>query len=326
MIMDRIWRLEPAYKDYLWGGEKLKKEYNKKSPYTMTAESWELSCHKNGETRISGGQYDGMTLSEAIKSAKDSGADVLGNRFSSFSEFPVLIKLIDANQALSIQVHPDDEYAREKEGGYGKTEVWYVVSADEGAELIYGFSKDVTREELRHAIENCELSPLLNSVPVKAGDVFFVEAGLLHAIGKGILICEIQQNSDTTYRVYDWGRVGADGKPRELHIDKALDVLKLSRESASDFSPKLISKDGEIETYEIASCKYFNVKKVVQGDRYCIVSNGESFKALTFVSGEGYIKSENEKKSFKKGDSFFLSAECGEYIIEGNCEYLITEV
>ena len=324
--MNRIWRLEPAYKDYLWGGEKLKKEYNKNSPYEITAESWELSCHKNGMTRISGGECDGMTLSEAIIAANASGVDVLGKNCAEFSDFPVLIKLIDANQALSIQVHPDDEYARAREGGFGKTEVWYVVSAEEGAELIYGFAKDVTREELRRTIESCKLPPLLNSVPVKAGDVFFVEAGLLHAIGKGILICEIQQNSDTTYRVYDWGRVGADGKPRELHIDKALDVLKLSRESRRDFSPELILREDECEVYEIASCKYFKVKKVAQRTNYRIAANGESFKALTFVSGEGCVVCGCEKESFKKGDSFFLSAEQGEYLIEGECEYLITEV
>ena len=213
--MNKILKLEPAYKDYVWGGEKLKKEYNKNSPYEKTAESWELSCHKNGLTRVSGGELDGLTLCDAIERFRSEGVDILGKNCEKFSDFPVLIKLIDANASLSIQVHPDNEYASEHEnGGYGKTEVWYVVTADEGAELVYGFCRDVTREELREAILKNELPPLLNSVPVKAGDVFFVPAGLLHAIGKGILICEIQQNSDTTYHVYDWGRVGADGKPR----------------------------------------------------------------------------------------------------------------
>ncbi len=324
--MEKIFRLEPAYKDYLWGGEKLKKEYNKNSPYEITAESWELSCHKNGETRIHGGSYDGKTLSEVIREAKDLRINLLGTRCAELSDFPVLIKLIDANQALSIQVHPDDEYARAREGGYGKTEVWYVVSADEGAELIYGFARDVTREELREAIEKTELPPLLNSVPVKAGDVFFVESGLLHAIGKGILICEIQQNSDTTYRVYDWGRVGADGKPRELHVEKALDVLKLTGEEKRDFSPRLLSSECGNEIYEVASCNYFKVKKVAQSNTYRLISDGESFKSLTFVSGEGKIKSGDGDLDFAKGDSFFISAERGEYIIEGDCEYLITEV
>jgi mannose-6-phosphate isomerase len=183
--MDRIMKLEPAYKDYVWGGEKLVKEYNKNSPYEKTAESWELSCHKNGMTRISGGEYDGATLFDVISEAKRSGIDLLGKNCERFSDFPILIKLIDANASLSIQVHPDNEYANEHEcGGFGKTEVWYVVSADEGAELVYGFSRDVTREEIRGAIECNELAPLLKSVPVKAGDVFFVPAGLLHAIGK----------------------------------------------------------------------------------------------------------------------------------------------
>ena len=317
-----ITRLFPACKNYIWGGEKLKKEYNKNSPYEITAESWELSCHKNGLTRVFGGK----TLLETIKEGEAAGRDLLGKRCKKFSDFPVLIKLIDANQALSIQVHPNDEYAREKEGGFGKTEVWYVVSADEGAELIYGFKRDVTREELRSAIESCELPPLLNSVPVRAGDVFFVEAGLLHAIGRGIIICEIQQNSDTTYRVYDWGRVGSDGKPRELHVEKALDVLKLSGETRRDFSPALISTANGCELYDIASCEYFKVTKAVQKSTNLLSTTGESFKALTFVSGEGQIKSKDEEYAFKKGDSFFLSAEEGEYIIEGSCEYLVTEV
>ena len=321
-----IVKLYPECKDYVWGGEKLVKEYNKNSPYEKTAESWELSCHKNGLTRISGGELDGKTLREVIETAKTDGLDLLGINCAAFSDFPVLIKLIDADASLSIQVHPDDEYAREREGGFGKTEVWYVVAADEGAELIYGFKRDVTRDELRSAIEKTELPPLLNSVPVKAGDVFFVPAGLLHAIGKGILICEIQQNSDTTYRVYDWGRVGADGKPRELHIEKALDVLKLSGESARDFSPKLISERDGYSDFEVATCKYFTATVRKQKNASTLKTDGTSFKALTFLSGEGKITSDGESADFKRGDSFFLPATAADYEIIGNCEFIITKV
>ena len=324
--MNKILKLEPAYKDYVWGGERLKKEYNKNSPYEKTAESWELSCHKNGLTRISGGELDGKTLAEVIETAKSEGVDLLGKRCAEFSDFPVLIKLIDANASLSIQVHPDDAYAREKEGGFGKTEVWYVVSADEGAELVYGWKRDVTKEELRSAIEKSELSPLLNSVPVKAGDVFFVPAGLLHAIGKGILICEIQQNSDTTYRVYDWGRVGADGKPRELHVEKALDVLKLSGETALDFSPRLIREEAGYSDFEIATCRYFTSFVRRQNGASRLTTSGESFLALTFLSGEGRVETAGESCGFKRGDSVFLSALPAEYSVVGECEFIVTGV
>ena len=325
--MNKILKLEPAYKDYVWGGERLKKEYNKNSPYEKTAESWELSCHKNGLTRISGGDFDGKTLAEVIESAKDEGRDLLGENAGRFADFPVLIKLIDADAALSIQVHPDNEYANLHEnGGFGKTEVWYVVAADEGAELIYGWRRDVTKEELRRAIEKSELAPLLNSVPVKAGDVFFVPAGLLHAIGKGILICEIQQNSDTTYRVYDWGRVGADGKPRPLHVERALDVLKLSGEAVRDFSPRLIAElDGGAD-YEVAECEYFKATVRKQKSASALSTDGTSFKALTFLSGEGRIVSGGECAEFVKGDSFFLPATPADYRVEGECEFIITRV
>lgn len=325
--MDRILKLEPAYKDYVWGGERLKKEYNKNSPYEKTAESWELSCHKNGLTKISGGKFDGKTLAEVIESAKADGIDVLGTRCAAFSDFPVLIKLIDADAALSIQVHPDNEYANANEnGGFGKTEVWYVVAAEEGAELIYGWRRDVTKEELRGAIEKSELAPLLNSVPVKAGDVFFVPAGLLHAIGKGILICEIQQNSDTTYRVYDWGRVGADGKPRPLHVERALDVLKLSGETSRDFSPRLIREGEGCADYEVATCEYFTAALRRQKASSSLKTDGSTFFALTFLSGEGSVESDGESCAFGKGDSLFLPALPGEYKVLGDCEFIVTSV
>ena len=323
----KIEKLYPECKDYVWGGEKLKKEYNKNSPYEKTAESWELSCHKNGLTRISGGEFDGKTLREVIEAAKNDGIDLLGTNCAAFSDFPVLIKLIDANASLSIQVHPDNKYANEHEnGGFGKTEVWYVVNADEGAELIYGWKRDVTCEELREAIGKSELAPLLNSVPVKAGDVFFVPAGLLHAIGKGILICEIQQNSDTTYRVYDWGRVGADGKPRELHVERALDVLKLTGECARDFAPRLLAKGEGFSDYEVASCEYFTATVRKQERESSLSTDGKSFKALTFLSGEGRVVSGEEAVDFKQGDSVFLPALPADYVVEGKCEFIKTEV
>ena len=322
-----ILKLVPAYKDYIWGGKKLKNQFGKKTPYDVTAESWELSCHENGLSYVSGGKYDGKTLKEAIDEAKKEAIDFLGTKRKENEKFPVLIKLIDANDSLSIQVHPDDAYARQNENGsLGKTEVWYVAETEPDAELIYGFSKDVTKEEIKEAILKNELKPYLNSVKEKAGDVFFVRAGLLHAIGKGILICEIQQNSDTTYRVYDWGRVGADGKPRQLHIEKALEVLCLSKEEKTDFSPKLIAEADGVADYQVADCEYFKVIKRVQKKEAYIDLDGSSFLSVTFLKGEGEIISAESKVPYKKGDSFFISAEENSYKISGESEFLITSV
>ncbi|MGN0552633.1 MAG: type I phosphomannose isomerase catalytic subunit, partial [Oscillospiraceae bacterium] len=206
-------KLKPAFKDYLWGGTKLRDVYGKDCSFDKVAESWELSCHKDGNSVIDNGEAKGMTLAEYIEK---KGKAILGKNCERFENFPVLIKLIDAKDNLSVQVHPDNEYAMRVEGEYGKTEMWYIVDCDEGAELIYGFKGNVSKEEFAERIKNNTLLEITNSVPVKKGDVFFIRSGTLHAIGKGILIAEIQQNSNTTYRVYDYGRVGADGKTRPL--------------------------------------------------------------------------------------------------------------
>ena len=218
-----ILKLKPAFKDYIWGGTKLRDDFGFKSDLKKIAEGWMLSCHKDGENIIDGGKFDGKTLSEVIK---ETGKDILGTKAQKYDFFPILIKLIDAKDNLSVQVHPNDDYALRVEGEYGKTECWYVIDCDEGAELIYGFKKKISNEEFRKRIEDNTFLDIVNHVKVKKGEFFFIESGTLHAIGKGILLAEIQQNSNTTYRVYDYNRLGADGKPRELHTEKALDVTK----------------------------------------------------------------------------------------------------
>ena len=222
-----IYSLYPAFKDYLWGGTRLRDEYGKKTDLPIVAESWELSCHKDGLSSIGIAGLDAtnpVPLTEFIQMRGKT--EVLGTRPAAFSSFPVMIKLIDAKQDLSVQVHPDDRYARRVEGSVGKTEMWYVVDCEEGAELLYGFNRPVTREEVKAAAENDTLLSLANHVPVHKGDVFWINAGTLHAIGKGILIAEIQQNSNLTYRLYDYGRVDKNGNKRPLHLEKALDVLR----------------------------------------------------------------------------------------------------
>ena len=209
-------QLTPSCKDYLWGGEKLRTEYGIQSELHPLSEAWMLSCHPDGPSYLP----DGSTFQQYI----NTHPGCLGTHCEKFSEFPVLAKLIDAKKDLSIQVHPSNEYALEHEHQYGKTEMWYVLEAEPGASLYYGFTHEISKEEFERRIQDNTLTDVLNAVPVHKGDCFFIPSGTLHAIRKGIVVAEIQQNSNVTYRIYDYGRLGADGKPRQLHIPQALDV------------------------------------------------------------------------------------------------------
>ncbi len=294
----RIQRLFPECKDYLWGGNKLKESYGKQTDKTPCAESWELSFHKDGMTRIA----NGKTLAESV------GEKEIGARASTFPFFPVLIKFIDAKQDLSVQVHPSDEYALVNENSYGKTEMWYIVEAEEGAGIYLGFNRDVTEAEYKRAIEEKRLTDLLNFYEVKAGDCYFIPAGTIHAIGNGCLIYEIQQNSNLTYRVYDYGRKDKNGNERELHIDKALRVTNLEQ-----FKPVTF------EAGVLGACEYFRVEKqTVQGS----VQNetNESFHCVTCVKGCGEI----DGQMVAPGDSFFVPASYGKYALCGDMELIVT--
>ena len=315
-------KLKPAFKDYIWGGTRLRDDFGKDCPFDKVAESWELSCHKDGSSVISGGKYDGLTLCEYIE---QNGKNVLGLNCSRFSDFPILIKLIDAKDNLSIQVHPDNEYALEAEGEYGKTEMWYVVDADEGAELIYGFKDKISKEEFKERIENNTLLEALNSVHVRKGDVFFINSGTLHAIGKGILIAEIQQNSNTTYRVYDYGRVGADGKPRELHISKALDVTDISTSMPTKAS-SYERLDGYSKQF-LASCDYFTVFKLDIETHAQMCADNTSFNSLLILEGSGTIDcGSGDSLDFVKGDSIFVPAGLKDYTVNGKCKLILTKI
>lgn len=311
--------LKPAFKDYIWGGTRLRDDFKKECDFDKIAESWELSCHKDGASTIANGEYAGLTLSEYIEKC---GKEVLGANCERFENFPVLIKLIDAKDNLSVQVHPDNEYAQRVEGEYGKTEMWYVVDADEGASLLYGFKKEISKEEFKSRIENNTLLEVTNSVPVKKGDVFFIRSGTLHAIGKGILIAEIQQNSNTTYRIYDYGRVGKDGKPRELHINKALDVTKLSP-AVPYPETETIQKDGFTEKL-LSKCEYFTVYNLHINSSAEMYVDESSFVSLLFLTGNAEITAGNEKLSVKKGDSVFFPAKAGKITVSGETEVIKT--
>lgn len=308
-------RLTAPCKDYLWGGNTLR-EYGKQSDKACIAESWELSCHPDGESIIADGAYAGRTLTEFLH----ENPDALGTNCSRFDRFPVLIKLIDAKDNLSVQVHPDDAYALAHEGEYGKTEMWYIVDAQPDAELIYGFKENITKEEFRRAIEENTLLDKVNRVPVKKGDVFFIEAGTLHAIGKGILIAEIQQNSNTTYRVYDYGRVGADGKPRELHIEKALAVTSLTPPKPQECYPK----KGTMQL--LAHCDYF-CTSCTEIENLCQIGSDEtSFVHLLILEGEAVLTAENCEIPLQKGTSVFVPAGTGAFRINGKCKFINTTI
>lgn len=313
-----ILKLNPVFKDYLWGGTKLRDEYGFESDLTKLAEGWMLSCHKDGENTIENGEFAGNTLTEVI----NSNPDFLGENGKKFEYFPILIKLIDAKNDLSVQVHPDNEYAMRVEKEYGKTECWYILDCDEGAELIYGFNREITSEEFKEKIADNTFLEAVNKVKVKKGDLFFIEAGTLHAIGKGILLAEIQQNSNTTYRVYDYGRLGADGKPRELHVEKAIDVTNCVPPTRStEPEGKLVEYDN-YSTQLLTECDLFSVKKVSVKDFFDGVADEKSFVSVLVTDGVGTI----DGIDIKKGDSLFIPANYGTFTIKGNIEAIITRV
>ena len=303
-----ILKLLPACKDYLWGGDKLRTDFHVDSPLTPLAEAWVLSCHPDGPSTITGGPHDGQTLAQYIAAA---GRGCLGAHCDQFEDFPILTKLIDAKNNLSIQVHPSNAYALAHEHQYGKTEMWYILDCEPGAFLYYGFDHEITREEFERRIRDNTLTEVLNAAPVHKGDMFFIPAGTLHAICKGIVIAEIQQNSNVTYRVYDYGRVGADGKPRALHIDRALAVTECAPPRAGqDFGGHL------------AQCEYFTVD-VLENDCSGVVGP-ESFVSLLAVEGGGTLCCGGESVAVAKGDSFFLPAGSGPYTFTGQARLLRT--
>ena len=299
--MKNVYKLVPEYKDYLWGGEKLKTDYGKQTDKTPCAESWELSLNPHGLTKVE----DGKTLNEVLTPEKT------GKNCEKFEFFPVLIKFIDAKQNLSVQVHPSDDYALKYENSYGKTESWYIVEAEEGAGIYCGFKRDTNKEEFLQSLASGEVENLLNFIPVKKGDCYFIPSGTVHAIGAGCLILDIQQNSDLTYRVYDYNRRGADGKLRELHVDKAVKVINFNK-----YEPKLFAS-GE-NPRVITECDYFRSRELVLNGGFT-EKNANSFTCVTVTDGSGEINGEK----FIKGDSFFVCADT-EYTLKGTGKVILT--
>ncbi len=303
-------KLTPTIKDYIWGGTRLRDQFGLQSDLDRLAEAWVLSCHKDGASTVQNGTLAGKTLAEAIA---ELGPDCLGAKGKAFAFFPMLIKLIDAKSNLSIQVHPSDSYALEVEKEFGKTEMWYVVDADDGAYLYYGFKEAVSQEEFARRIADDTITDVLNKVEVKKGDCFFIEAGTIHAIGAGLLIAEIQQNSNTTYRVYDYGRVGADGKPRELHVEKAKAVTELS--------PQKYPVQN-LQAGRLAECPYFTVDKHDLQGELTLQVGSDSFSSLLCVSGAAEVNG----VALRAGECVFLPAGLGEVKVIGKAELIESRV
>ena len=318
-----ILKLCPALKDYLWGGTRLKNDFGFQTDLDIVAEGWMLSCHKDGENRIENGQYKGKTLSEALDLL---GNESLGTNAQAFDRFPILIKLIDAKKDLSVQVHPDNDYALRVEGEYGKTECWYILDCDEGAELIYGFKKEISRTEFERRIADNTFLEVVNKVKVHKGDLFFIEAGTLHAIGGGILLAEMQQNTNTTYRVYDYGRLGADGKPRPLHTEKAVEVTNCVPPT-HDTKPI-----GAIEQFDgftkqlLTACDLFTVYAIDTETAYSGVADEKSFVSLVVTDGAGTISCDGEELPVKKGDSLLLTANSENFSVNGKLTLIETRI
>lgn len=318
----KILKLSPTIKDYIWGGTRLTKEFEMVSFTDRQAEAWVLSCHGDGECTIENTDFKGRTLSDVLK---NEGKGYLGTNCKKYENFPILIKLIDAKDNLSVQVHPDDEYAMRVEGEYGKTEAWYIMDCDEGTEIIYGFKRDITKEEFRKSIEENTLTDYVNRVKVKKGDIFFIEAGTLHAICKGILLAEVQQNSNTTYRVYDYGRL-QNGKPRELHVEKALDVTSTKALDASGKPMgETIQKDGYKETL-LTKCDIFSMKRLDVEDKAEIIADEKSFVSLVALDGNGVVMHEDTCVTLYKGESLFIPAGLGKVEILGAVTVLESRV
>ena len=312
--------MQAPVKDYIWGGTRLREKYNKVSTADKLAESWELSCHPAGPSVIANGPAKGETLEQYLEK---NGMELLGTKGKDCKNFPIMIKLIDAKDNLSVQVHPDDAYALKNEGELGKTEMWYVIDAEPGAELLYGVEKEITRQELADSLANGTITEICHHAPVKKGDVFFIPAGTIHAIGKGILLAEVQENSNTTYRLYDYGRVGNDGKPRQLHVQQGTEVCSLKPLPLVDKRQQTtLSSDCTAEL--LVSCEYFNTYSIELSGTNHLKADTESFHTFTVLEGNLVLTHQGEKIPMEAGQSVFLPANMGDYTIEGQAHLIFT--
>ncbi len=316
--------LKPAAKDYLWGGSRLNDDFSKGIAMEPLAETWECSTHPDGLSLAADGCFAGRTLAEILK----EHPEYLGTHPDAENGFPILIKLIDAKKDLSVQVHPDDAYAMEHEHGqHGKTEMWYVLDAAPGAELVYGLQYDVDRSLMRKSIEEGTVERFLQKVPIKKDDVFYIEAGKIHAILAGALVAEIQENSNLTYRLYDYNRTDKNGKKRELHIDKALAVADLKGSSRPRQPLRVLKYRRGCAMELLCRCRYFEVYRMLINTERCrelvdYRADSTSFHVLLCIGGCGCLLWDGGEIRFFKGDCIFVPADSVEVKLHGRAQLL----
>lgn len=313
--------LRPSGKDYLWGGERLKTEYSKNINLSPLAETWECSGHPDGPSYAVNGVFKGKSLAEIT----EEHPEWLGTKCDPSDGFPILIKFIDAAKDLSVQVHPSDEFAKEHENGQnGKTEMWYVLEAEPDAKLVWGFEHKVTKEMLQRNIAEGCLSKDLHYVPVHKGDVFLIQSGTVHAIGSGIILAEIQESSNLTYRLYDYNRVGKDGKKRELHFDKAVQVLNMNPIKHTEQANRAVHYYYGCSRELLCRCKYFETERIQVKKGFSFSVLETSFQVLLCIDGEGGLETDgsNRPLRFKKGSCIFLPANLGRCHVIGECDLL----
>lgn len=312
-------KMQPAYKGSLWGGDTLKRKFGKDSGLAVTAESWELSTQKAGLSRIAQGPYEGMAFDEYISKFPQA----VSPQFSSLDKFPILVKFLDVEKPISIQVHPSDENAGP--GEEGKAEAWYIVSANPGARIYYGLKEPITKEQLKqHALAGT-LEQVVNQAPVQPGQVWYNHPGILHSLEGGALVAEVQQNSDTTYRVYDFNRKDAQGNLRELHLEKAAEVIDYTPQQGAEKAIQS-KKAGANALSALFSCEYFKMKRLDVETRIELCCKEESFQCLLFLEGKGNILFAGERFAFQAGDCYFLPAGLGTYEVEGACMALFAHI
>lgn len=314
-------KFKPVYKDYLWGGRNLEK-LGRDLPEGKVAESWEVSGHPDGLSIISSGECKGLSLPGFFQKF---GQVALGSALPQkyLHEFPLLVKLIDANNKLSVQVHPTDDYAQKHEGGYGKNEMWYIIDAKPGASLIYDVAPGMNQEKFAQAIKQGTIGQCLQSVEVSPGDVIDIPAGLVHGIGEGILLAEIQQSSNLTYRIYDYDRVDAQGKKRPLHVEKALEVIDFNSQGRVAKKEQLKEEiaPGCTKT-ELVANKYFVVELYDIKTKLPQAARGQRFFIYTFLTGQGSISYEGGDVPIKAAESVLIPASLGQYTIEGDLKFI----
>lgn len=314
--------LTPATKDYLWGGSRLNDDFNKGIKKAPLAETWECSTHPDGQSLVDGIPL-GIFLASHPEYLGTHPLQVTGGR----PELPILVKLIDAKADLSVQVHPDDDYALAHEGELGKTEMWYVLDAKKDSELVYGFKQDMDKEQVKEAIQNGSIVLYLNHVPVHKNDLFYIEAGTVHAIGAGCLIAEIQESSNVTYRLYDYDRVDKNGLKRPLHVEKALKVANLNSSTSPRQPMRVLRYKRGCASELLTRCKYFQVERLllnteVQRDLVSFQTNSSSFRVLLRVDGCGSIIGDGLVLNFFKGDCVFVPANSCYFKMHGKSQLL----